>query len=114
MLEIHRRSAFGLFSIGNFRPIGSGDDRLHTFQRFRLRGIDLDDTRMGVGAAQNRAIQHARQAEIRTIRGAARHLIHAVGPGRPFAHPFILTFAGNHCVVHVLTALGKTVDIPLP
>ena len=42
----------------------AGDHRVHARQRFGRRGIDRADSRMGVRAAQDGAVQHARQVDV--------------------------------------------------
>jgi hypothetical protein len=56
------------------RRVGPGQHRLDARQRQRRRGIDGDDARMRIGAAQHRCVQHARDLEVARVLGAPQHL----------------------------------------
>ena len=61
------------------RHLGRYQHRFHTRQPFRFAGVDTDDLRMGIGAAQQLAVQHAGQAVINDIVFAARYLVISIG-----------------------------------
>ena len=62
---------------------------LHAGMRFRLRGIDGNDARMRMWAAQHLAPNHAGHIGIGGIGSAARHLFRTIRTDRAFADPFI-------------------------
>ena len=62
---------------------------LYAGMRFRLRGIDGNDARMRMRAAQHLAPDHARHIGIGGIGSAARHLFRTIRTDRAFADPFV-------------------------
>ncbi|MHC2348643.1 hypothetical protein ACVMIL_009853 [Bradyrhizobium barranii subsp. barranii] len=49
----------------------AGGNEMHAFERARLLGIDGDDLRVRMRTAQERSVEHARQAEVADIASAA-------------------------------------------
>ena len=62
--------------------VGGGDDRLDAGQRRAPCGVDRHDPRMRVRAAHDLAPQHAGHGHVGAVRGAAGHLVDAVGTDR--------------------------------
>src|SRR5437870_13849990 len=60
----------------------SGDHGLHAGQRLGLRGVDRDDARVRMRAAQHAADELAGQAEVGAEAGAPGHLVDAVRADR--------------------------------
>jgi hypothetical protein len=75
------------------RHVLVGDDSLHPGQFFRRRSIDLQDSGVGVLAAQNSGVQHARTENILAILRFAGHLQHGVVSGETLS---------DHVVIHYL------------
>ena len=55
-----------------------GDDCLDAGQRQRFADVDAADVGVGVRAAQDAAVQEARQLQVGAVEGTAGHLIDAV------------------------------------
>ena len=79
---------------------------LHAGMRFRLRGIDGNDARMRVRAAQHLAPDHAGHIGIGGIGSAARHLFRTIGTDRVFADPFV-----GHIVHQAAPLISAAVSI---
>ena len=62
---------------------------LHAGMRFRLGGIDGNDARMRMRAAQHLAPDHAGHIGVGGIGSAARHLFRTIRTDRAFADPFV-------------------------
>ncbi len=62
------------------RPVRAGEHREHAGRRFRFRGVDRPDARMGVGRAQHVAEGHAGQRHVVDIAAAAAHEPHVLEP----------------------------------
>jgi hypothetical protein len=63
------------------RHVGVREHRDDTAQRARLARVDADDARGGVGAADDRAVEHAGHGEVARVDGAAVDLLPGVRPG---------------------------------
>ena len=59
---------------------------------FSLAGIDGPDDGVSVGTAQNLAVKHSGQVDVRAVVGLPGNLVGAVGPHRPGADNFVLLF----------------------
>ena len=68
------------------REIRADDDRFHAGKRARLAGIDRDDARMGMRAAQDLADQLARHGEVRAVGRPSGNLVDTIGTRRARAH----------------------------
>ena len=66
--------------------VGAGDDGLHAGHGRGFAGIDGDDARVAMRAAQHHAVDHPRQREIGAVVGAAGHLVQTVGADGTRAH----------------------------
>ena len=77
-------------AVGGRREVGGGDDGLDAGQRQRLRGVDALDDGVGVRAALDAAVEHAGQADVGAVLGAAGDLVGAVGPDRAGADDLVL------------------------
>ena len=65
--------------------VGAGDHRLHAWHSARRRGVDRQDARMWVGAAQDAAVEGAGGEHVVGVDGAAGHLGDGVGLGEGLA-----------------------------
>ena len=77
------------------RQVGGGHHRFHAGQGFGLGGVDLDDARMGVRAAQDFADELAGQPEIGAIGGAAGDFFHPIRANRTGANNAQIGFVAN-------------------
>jgi hypothetical protein len=68
---------------GEIGKVGRGDDRLHPLDRERGLHVDGADPCVGVRAAQDLAVEHAREAQVRAEGRSPRHLVDAIRPDRP-------------------------------
>src|SRR3954453_9924718 len=75
--------------MGRLREVGMSNDGLHARQRKGARGVDALDDRVGVGAAKNTAVEHARKVNIGAVLGPARDLVSAVRPHGPCAYDLV-------------------------
>ena len=67
------------------REIGRRDDRQHAFQRLGARGVDADDARVRVRAAQQLGVHHARQREVGRVDRLAGDALLGVDARQPLA-----------------------------
>ena len=70
------------------RQVGGGHDRLHTGQLLGGGGVDRQDFGVRVRAAQDLAVDHARELQVGAVHRAARDFGDTVRPDRARAHPF--------------------------
>ena len=91
-------------AIGRRRQIGAGNHRLDADQGLRLRRVDRNDPRVGMGAAQDLAGQHSRQRKIGAEAGAPGYLVDAIGADRAFTDPFELLCFGTHGQAPLISA----------
>src|SRR4029079_16881741 len=82
-----------------FRNVGARDHGFDAGYRFSVARIDGHDTRVRVRAAEDRAVQHARQTDVGAVVGTAGHLVDAVVADGPCAHVLV------YPVAHTVTAL---------
>ena len=64
--------------VGSVCKVGGCNDRLHIRVSFGFAGVDRDDVRVSVGAAQYLAVEHAGQVHIRAIQGFAGYFVVSV------------------------------------
>jgi hypothetical protein len=64
--------------VGVLGQISRGHDRLDAGQAEGLAGVDLADGGVGVGTAQDTAVQQAGHLEVGAVEGPAGDLVHAV------------------------------------
>ena len=68
----------------------AGDNRCDAGERFSFAGVNAQNTGVGVGAAQNLAIEQAGQLGIRTVAGRAGHFVHPVVADRTGSDHFVV------------------------
>ena len=84
------------------REVGVGDDGAHAGMGFGAAAVDAEDAGVGVGAAQDRAGQHAGQAHVGAVLGPADDLVDAVMADGACANDLVSgLFGGDHGVPSV-------------
>ena len=63
---------------GNVREVGGGYHGVDAGQGQGAAGVDAADASVGVGAAQNFAVEHTGQVDVGGVAGAAHHLVRPV------------------------------------
>ena len=96
-LEVIERAAPGLAQL---RQIGPRRDEPHAGHGARLRDIDQDDAGMGIGAAQEGSVQHARQHEVGDVAAPSRQQALGVGARDRAADIGVRTVEGAERRVH--------------
>ena len=93
--DIHTRLAdVGHAVHGLHQVIGRGHGP-HTLQLHRLRRIDILDTGVRMGAAQQLAVEHVSRSYIGAVHGAARDLVLAIVTDRTGADDLVFAFTGE-------------------
>ena len=102
--EAQQRLAFAQIepAIRRIRHIGEGDHGLHARERLGGAGIELQNARVRVRAAQHEAVQHAGHLHVGPVQRAAGHLIGPVGPHRAGSDDVVVS--GAHACASFMAA----------
>ena len=78
MMQVDRKLAALLDSVGQLGKVGRRHNRLYPGQLERLVGLDRFDDRVGVRAAEHPAKKHSRKRVVGSVPGRSGHLLDAV------------------------------------
>ena len=88
--------------------VGTAHHCLHTLELECAAGVDPQDARVSVRAAEHAAPQHARQRFVGPVVGAPGHLVHAIGANGTRSNPLELGVRPfveiAHCVAPFISA----------
>ena len=109
--QIHRVLAHLLNFVSRFGQVRGGNDRGDAWQCLGFAGIDIQDTRVGMGAAQILAVQHSRHILVSGIAGRADNLIHTVVPNGPGPHHLVVSGHSRIAVLSHKSLLKNWLDV---
>ena len=86
VLEFHLDLGARKNPVTRIREVRGRHGRHDTGHGQCVREIDRSDDRVGVGAANNMAVNHARDVEVGTVFCPPGNLVQPIGPNRPRSH----------------------------
>ncbi len=94
--QCDKRHVADRFSGEHAGQIFSCDDRPHSRYRLGGRRVDGHDSRMRMGAAQNRPMEHLRQLHVGTIDGGSADLFEGIHPGNRTSNDCFHSLSFSH------------------
>ncbi len=95
-------------ALGRGREIRAGHHGVDSFHGLGLAGIDGDDARVSVGAAQDLPMEHARPVHVGAEVGLAHDLVDTVVPDGAGSDPLELLLVTHYASPRISAAASRT------